>query len=81
MDPEAFFPVAKNPQIVRAAQRSDLSWLIKILGGIHHLFKQSLSQSSRHVPVSCVEKKNDTTHGKSFILSRSFEQLSAAISA
>ena len=68
MDPEAFFPVAKNPQTVRAAQlavlellkqpkRSDLSWLIKMFGGIHHLFKESLSQSSRHVPVSCVEKE------------------------
>lgn len=68
MDPEAFFPVAKNPQTVRAAQlavlellkqpkRSDLSWLIKMFGGIHHLFKESLSQSSRHVPISCVEKE------------------------
>lgn len=68
MDPEAFFPVAKNPQTVRAAQLavlellkqpegSDVSWLIKMFGGIHHLFKQSLSQSSHHVPVSCFEKE------------------------
>ena len=68
MDPEAFFPVAKNPQTVRAAQLavlellkqpqgSDVSWLIKMFGGIHRLFKQSLSQSSSHVPVSCFEKE------------------------
>ena len=68
MDPEAFFPVAKNPQTVRAAQLavlellkqpggSDVSWLIKMFGGIHNHFKQSLSQSCRHVPVSCFEKE------------------------
>lgn len=67
-EPEAFFPVAKNPQTVRAAQLavlellkqpegSDVSWLIKMFGGIHHLFKQSLSQSSLHIPVSRVEKE------------------------
>ena len=67
-DPEAFFPVAKNPQTVRAAQLavlellkqpegSDVSWLIKMFGGIHRLFKESLSQSSLHVPVSCPEKE------------------------
>lgn len=67
-EPEAFFPVAKNPQTVRAAQlavlellkqpeRSDVSWLIKMFGGIHHLFKQSLRQSSLHIPVSRVEKE------------------------
>ena len=66
MDPEAFFPVAKKPQTVRAVQLavlellkrpegSDVSWLIKMFGGIHHLFKQSLS--SHHVPVSCFEKE------------------------
>ena len=68
MDPEALFPVAKNPQTVRTAQLavlellkqpegSDVSWLIRMFGGIHQLFKQSLSQSSRHVPVSCFEKE------------------------
>ena len=68
MDPEAFFPVAKKPQTVRAVQLavlellkrpegSDVSWLIKMFGGIHHLFKQSLSQSSHHAPVSCFEKE------------------------
>ena len=69
MDPEVFFPVAKNPQTVRAAQLTVLellkqpegsyvSWLIKMFGGIHHLFKQSLSQSSLYVPVhSCFEKE------------------------
>ena len=31
---------------------------IKIFGGIHHLFTEEiLSQSSRHVPVSCIEKE------------------------
>ena len=69
MDPEAFFPVAKNPQTVRTAQLAVLellkqpegsyvSWLIKMFGGIHHLFKQFLSQSSLYVPVhSCFEKE------------------------
>ena len=68
IDPKAFFPVAKNPQTVRAAQLAvlellkqadggNVSWLIKMFGGIQHLFKQSLSQSSRHVPISCVEKE------------------------
>ena len=68
MDPEAFFPVAKNPQTVRIAQLavlellkqpegSDVSWLIKIFGGIRNHFKQSLSQSCRHVPASCFEKE------------------------
>ena len=68
IDPEAFFPVAKNPQAVRAAQLavlellkqpegSDVSWLIKMFGGIHRLFKQSLSQSGSHAPVSCFEKE------------------------
>ena len=57
MDLEAFFSVAKNPQLLKQPKRSDLSWLIKMFGGIHHLFKESLSQSSRHVPVSCVEKE------------------------
>lgn len=52
MDPEAFFPVVKNPQTVRAAQLavlellkqpegSDVTCLIKMFGGIYHLFKQS----------------------------------------
>ena len=31
--------------------------LIKMFDGIHRLFKQSLSQSSSHVPVSCFEKE------------------------
>ena len=70
MDPEAFFPVAKNSQTVRAAQLavlellkqpegSDVSWLIKMFDGIHRLFKQSLSKSGSHVPVtsSCFEKE------------------------
>ena len=68
MDPEAFFPVAENPKTVRAAQLAvlellkqpeggDVSWLIKMFGGIHRLFKESLSQSSLHVPVSCLEKE------------------------
>ena len=68
MDPQAFFPVAKTPQTVRAAQLavlelfkqpegSDASWLIKMFGGIPRLFKQSLSQSSSHVNVSCFEKE------------------------
>ena len=68
MDPEAFFLVAKNHQTVHAAQlavlellkqpkRSDLSWLITMFAGIHHLFNESLSQSSHHVPVSCAEKE------------------------
>ena len=68
MDPEASFPVAKNLQTVRAAQLavlellkqpegSDVSWLNKMFGGIHRLFKQSLSQSSSRVPVSCFEKE------------------------
>ena len=50
MDPEAFFPVAKNPQTVRAAQlavlellkqpeESYVSWLIKMFGGIQAIFK------------------------------------------
>jgi len=67
-EPEAFFPAAKIPQRVRTAQLavsellkqpegSDVSWLIKMFGGIHHLFKQCLSQSSLHIPVSRVEKE------------------------
>ena len=68
VDPEAFFPVAKDPKTVRAAQLAvlellkqlegrDLSWLIKMFGGIQRQFKQSLSQSICHVPVSFVEKE------------------------
>ena len=45
VDPEAFFPVAKDPKTVRVAQlavlelleqpeRRDISWLIKMFGGI-----------------------------------------------
>ena len=56
--------------------------LIKMFDGIHRLFKQSLSQSSSHVPVSCFEKEEWPWHrGKCFISSRGFEQLSTAISA
>ena len=69
MEPEAFFPVAKDPTTVRAAQLavlellkqpqgSDVSWLIKMFGGIHHHFKESLCQSISHVPVySLIEKE------------------------
>ena len=70
MDLEAFFPVAKNPQTVRAAQlavlellkqpkRSDLSWLIKMFGGIHHFFKESLSQGSVMSLLVASRRKND----------------------
>ena len=68
MKPEAFFPVAKDPTTVRAAQLAvlellkqpegrDVSWLIKMFGGMHHHFKESLSQSISHVPVSLVAKE------------------------
>ena len=70
MQPEAFFPVAKDPATVRAAQLAvlellkqpeggEVSWLIKMFGGIHHHFKESLSQnqSIRHIPVGLVEKE------------------------
>ena len=70
MDLEAFFPVAKNPQTVCAPQLailellkqpegSDVSWLIKMFGGIHNHFKQSLSQSCRHVLLVASRRKND----------------------
>ena len=53
MEPEAFFPVARDPAAVRAAQLavlellkqpegSDVTWLISMFGGIHHKFKESL---------------------------------------
>ena len=68
VDPEAFFPIAKDPKTVRAAQLAvlelleqpegrDISWLIKMFGGIQRQFKQSLSESIYHVPVSFVEKE------------------------
>ena len=35
----------------------NVSWLIKMFGGIHHHFKESLSQRISHVPVSLVPKE------------------------
>ena len=68
MEPEAFFPVAKNPTTVRTAQLavlellkqpegSDESQLIKMFGRIHHQFKESFCQSISHVPVSLIERE------------------------
>ena len=68
MEPEAFFPVARDPAAVRAAQLavlellkqpegSDVTWLISMFGGIHHKFKESLRRSTSHAPVSLVEKE------------------------
>jgi len=68
MEPEAFFPIAKDPTTVRAAQLavlellkqpegSDLTWLIKMFGGIYRQFKAILSQGISHVPVRVVEKE------------------------
>ena len=68
MEPGAFFPVAKDPAAVRAAQLavlellkqpegSDITWLIRLSGGIHHKFKVSLRRSTSHAPVSLVEKE------------------------
>ena len=63
-----FFPVARDPAAVRAAQLavlellkqpegSDVTWLIRMFGGIHHKFKESLLQSTSHTPLSVVEKE------------------------
>ena len=35
----------------------NVSWLIKMFGGIHHHFKESLIQRISHVPVSLVPKE------------------------
>jgi len=68
MEPEAFFPVARDPAAVCAAQLavlellkqlkgSDTTWLIRMFGGIHHKFKESLRRGTSHAPVSLVEKE------------------------
>jgi len=68
MEPGAFFPVARDPAAVRAAQLavlellkqpegSDTTWLIRMFGGIHHKFKVSFRRSTSHAPVSLVEKE------------------------
>ena len=69
LEPEAFFPVAKDATLVRAAQLSvlellkrpdgtrDATWLIKMFNGIQQQFKKSLRQRMSSVPVSLVDKE------------------------
>ena len=71
LGPEAFFPVAKDATLVRAAQLAvlqlellkqpdgtrDVKWLIKMFNGIQQQFKKSLSQRMSSVPVSLVNKE------------------------
>ena len=69
LEPEAFFPVAKDATLVRAAQLAvlellkqpdgtrDVTWLIKIFNGIQQQFKKSLSQRMSSVPVRLVDKE------------------------
>ena len=69
LEPEAFFPVAKDATLVRAAQLAvlellkqpdgtrDVKWLIKMFNGIQQQFKISLSQRMSRVPVSLVDKE------------------------
>ena len=69
LEPEAFFPVAKDATLVRAAQLAvlellkkpdgtrDVTWLIKMFNGIQQQFKKSLSQRMSSVPLSLVDKE------------------------
>ena len=69
LEPEAFFPVAKDATLVRAAQLAvlellkqpdgtrDVKWLIKMFNGIQQQFTKSLSQRMSSVPVSLVDKE------------------------
>ena len=69
LEPEAFFPVAKDATLVRAAQLAvlellkqpdgtkDVKWLIKMFNGIQQQFKKSLSQRMSSVPGSLVDKE------------------------
>ena len=69
LEPEAFFPVAKDATLVRAAQLAvlellkqpdgtrDVKWLIKMFNRIQQQFKKSLSQRISSVPVSLVDKE------------------------
>ena len=68
LEPEAFFAVAKDATLVRAAQLAvleqpdgtrDVKWLIKMFNGIQQQFKKSLSQRMSSVPViiSLVDKE------------------------
>ena len=69
LEPDAFFPVAKDATLVRAAQLAvlellkqpdgtrDVTWLIKMFNGIQQQFKKSLSQRMSSVPVSLVDKE------------------------
>ena len=69
LEPEAFFPVAKDATLVRAAQLAvlellkqpdgtrDVKGLIKMFNGIQQQFKKSLSQRMSSVPVSLVDKE------------------------
>ena len=72
-------PVAKNPQTVRGAQLavlellkqpegSDVSWPIKMFGGIHHLFKQSLSGVIVMSLLVASRRKNDHDTRQDFYL-------------
>ena len=69
LEPEAFFPAAKDATLVRATQLTvlellkqpdgtrDVTWLIKMFNGIQQQFKKSLSQRMSSVPVSLVDKE------------------------
>ena len=69
LEPEAFFPVAKDATLVRAAQLAvlellkqpdgtrDAMWLIKMFNGIQQQFKKSLRQRMSSVPVTLVDKE------------------------
>ena len=69
LEPEAFFPVAKDAMLVRAAQLTvlellkqpggtrDVMWLIKMFNGIQQQFKKSLRQRMSSVPVSLIDKE------------------------
>ena len=69
LEPEAFFPVAKDSSLIRAAQLAvlellkqpdgtrDVTWLIKMFNGIQQQFKKSLSQRMSSVLVSLGDKE------------------------
>lgn len=69
LEPDAFFPVARDATTVRAAQlavlellkqpegTSDVTWLIKMFDGIQQQFKKSLRHRMSGVPVGLVEKE------------------------